>query len=73
MLYERVSFSGHFWQCVDPPDGGPIRQISVGSSGVWALDNNGRISVRYEVTRLFPEGTHWKALPSPKFDSHSKS
>ena len=58
-------FSGDAWQNVEPPAGAHIRQISVGSNVVWALDTSGRISVRREIqAKVFPEGTYWQTLPS---------
>lgn len=29
---------------------------------MWALNNEGKLFVRKEVTSVFPEGTHWQAV-----------
>lgn len=53
------------WQTVEPPSGAQLKQISVGRDIVWALDTNGRLSVRREIqSNVFPEGTHWQTLPA---------
>ncbi|KAL0272686.1 UNVERIFIED_CONTAM: hypothetical protein PYX00_005559 [Menopon gallinae] len=54
---------GEAWNTVEAPVGTTLKQISVGAAGVWALDSNGRLSVRREETGAFPEGTHWETLP----------
>lgn len=57
---------GERWMCVEPPNGGQLKQISVNSVGVWAVDHLGRLHVRREVTVTFPEGTHWQTItPDP--------
>lgn len=57
--------TGDAWQNVEPPAGAQIKQISVGFNVVWALDTNGKLSVRREIqAKVFPEGTHWQTLPS---------
>ncbi|CAH1130207.1 unnamed protein product [Ceutorhynchus assimilis] len=52
---------GERWICVEPP-GAQLKQISVNSVGIWAVDALGRINVRKEVTSTFPEGTHWQNI-----------
>lgn len=47
---------------VEPPAGVQLKQISVGTDVVWALDNNGRLCVRKEITSVFPEGSHWQII-----------
>lgn len=40
-----------------------MKQISVGSIGVWAVDNLGQVLVRREISSIsLPEGTHWQVL-----------
>ncbi|KAJ8966147.1 hypothetical protein NQ314_003710 [Rhamnusium bicolor] len=34
---------GEKWVCVEPPNGGHLKQISVNSIGVWAVDNRGQL------------------------------
>lgn len=53
---------GTKWQPVEPPNGAQLKKISVGSVGIWALDTNGRLYVRKEITNVFPEGTHWQYI-----------
>lgn len=53
---------GDAWETVESPKGTTLKQISIGNQGVWALDANGRLSVRKEVTPVFPEGSHWQTL-----------
>ena len=55
---------GEVWETVEPPAGGTLKLLSVGCYGVWVLDSNGQLSVRREVTSVFPEGTHWQTIPS---------
>ncbi|XP_043272116.1 tectonin beta-propeller repeat-containing protein isoform X2 [Venturia canescens] len=56
---------GEVWTNVEPPAGAHLKQISVGSNVVWALDDSGRLSVRREIQpKVFPEGTHWQTLPA---------
>lgn len=50
------------WICVEPPVGAQLKQISVNSAGIWAVDTLGRINVRKEVKSTFPEGTHWQNI-----------
>lgn len=53
------------WQTVEPPSGAQLKQISVGRDIVWALDTNGRLSIRREIqSNVFPEGTYWQTLPA---------
>ncbi|XP_033340443.1 tectonin beta-propeller repeat-containing peroxin 23 isoform X2 [Megalopta genalis] len=57
--------TGTQWQNVEPPSGAHLKQISVGRNVVWALDTNGRLSVRRDVQpNVFPEGTYWQTLPA---------
>ncbi|XP_011297277.1 tectonin beta-propeller repeat-containing protein [Fopius arisanus] len=57
--------AGEVWVNVEPPPGAQLKQISVGTGGVWALDTSGRLAVRKEIQpKLFPEGTHWQVLPA---------
>lgn len=66
-----MSFSvvaGEVWETVEPPAGSALKQVSVGRHGVWILDSAGRLSVRREVTAVFPEGTHWQTIPSLDLD-----
>ncbi|XP_072376481.1 tectonin beta-propeller repeat-containing protein [Diabrotica undecimpunctata] len=53
---------GEKWICVEAPKGGQLKQISVSSIGVWAVDHQERIHVRKEITPTFPEGTHWQTI-----------
>lgn len=53
---------GDKWICVEPPSNGQLKQVSVNTIGVWAIDNQGRIHVRKEITTTFPEGTHWQTI-----------
>ncbi|CAH0558227.1 unnamed protein product [Brassicogethes aeneus] len=53
---------GEKWHCVEPPGGGQLRQISADVIGVWALDLQGRLHVRKEISKAFPEGTHWQLI-----------
>nr|CAD7402195.1 unnamed protein product [Timema cristinae] len=63
---------GEVWETVEPPSGKTLKQVSVGRSAVWVLDSTGQLSVRREVTSVFPEGTHWQTLPSTLADSASQ-
>lgn len=54
---------GEKWMCVEPPNSGSqLKQISVNKLGVWAVDHQGRIHVRKEITSTFPEGSHWQTI-----------
>lgn len=55
---------GDVWQAVDPPKGSHLKQIAVGTIGIWAVDGQGQMVVRREVGQSFPEGTHWQVLPN---------
>lgn len=64
---------GEAWQPVESPSGVAFKQISVGLQGIWALDSTGRLAVRKELTKTFPEGTHWQILPNvPNHPPHSE-
>ncbi|XP_044750245.1 tectonin beta-propeller repeat-containing protein [Coccinella septempunctata] len=53
---------GEKWASVQPPNGGELKQISVNTIGVWAVDHLGRLHVRKEVSSNNPEGTHWQTI-----------
>lgn len=53
---------GDVWQAIDPPKGSKLKQISVGTVGVWSIDAQGQLFVRREVCASFPEGSHWQIL-----------
>lgn len=61
--------TGEVWESVEPPSGRTLKQISVGKSGIWVLDSQGQLSVRREVTAVFPEGTNWQTLPTSANDA----
>ncbi|XP_068143293.1 tectonin beta-propeller repeat-containing protein [Drosophila tropicalis] len=60
----RQNPCGDAWQQIEAPAGVNFKAISVGRSGIWALDNQQRLAVRKEITRTFPEGSHWQFLPN---------
>ncbi|EDW69940.1 tectonin beta-propeller repeat-containing protein [Drosophila virilis] len=60
----KMNPCGDAWQQVEAPSGITFKAISVGRAGIWALDNQQRLAVRKEVTRTFPEGSHWQFLPN---------
>lgn len=68
--YRRCGFSmendcGTFWKIIDDaPKGTALKQISVGSFSVWAIDGQGQLLVRREICDAFPEGSHWQILPN---------
>lgn len=62
MGIKETNLQGEKWFCVEPPSGAQLKVISVGPLGVWALDFNGKLYVRKEVTHVFPEGTHWQCI-----------
>ncbi|XP_030751064.1 tectonin beta-propeller repeat-containing protein [Sitophilus oryzae] len=69
---------GERWVCVEPPVGAQLKQVSVNSAGIWAIDALGRLNVRKEVSESFPEGTHWQSiyssdLPVLNSASHTQS
>lgn len=53
---------GEAWKCIEPPSGVQLKQISVNSIGVWAVDHHGRLYVRKEINQTFPEGSHWQLI-----------
>lgn len=55
---------GDSWQTIDSPQGVIFKQIAAGEAGIWALDTQGRLSVRKEINQTFPEGSHWQILPN---------
>jgi hypothetical protein len=59
---------GEVWETVEPPTGKSLKQISVGCFAIWGLDSAGQLWVRREVTPVFPEGTHWQAIPTTASD-----
>ncbi|XP_071442463.1 tectonin beta-propeller repeat-containing protein [Hetaerina americana] len=69
--------AGQVWVHVEPPQGRKLRQISVaaacdsGSLSVWALDMQGTLYVRREITPVFPEGTHWQVVMASELE-HGK-
>jgi hypothetical protein len=64
-------YLGEVWEAVEPPTGKTLKQISVGCCAVWGLDSAGQLSVRREVTPVFPEGTHWQMIPTSANDMGS--
>lgn len=70
MAYRRWGYSaenerGSYWKTIDDaPKNIVLRQISVGSVGIWAIDSHGQFLVRREVCGAFPEGSHWQILPN---------
>ncbi|XP_017059867.1 tectonin beta-propeller repeat-containing protein [Drosophila ficusphila] len=69
MVFFRYGISrqnpcGDAWQQVEAPAGVTFKAISVGRAGIWALDNHQRLAVRKEISRTFPEGSHWQFLPN---------
>ncbi|XP_066141762.1 tectonin beta-propeller repeat-containing protein isoform X2 [Euwallacea fornicatus] len=56
------NLQGERWVCVEPPVGAQLKQISVNSAGIWAVDTLGRLNVRKEITSTLPEGTHWQTI-----------
>ena len=40
-----------------------VLDISVSSSGVWALNTNGEILFRYGITEEDVSGNYWKKIP----------
>lgn len=67
IAYRRCGFSaenecGTYWKVVDAPKGILLKQISIGSLGIWAIDGQGQVLVRQEVCDSFPCGSHWKVL-----------
>lgn len=59
-----VFFLGDAWQTIEAPPGVAFKAISVGRAGIWALDTTNRLAVRKEITKTFPEGSHWQFLPN---------
>lgn len=59
---------GEVWESVEPPAGSSLKLVSVGRHGIWVLDSSGQLSVRREVTSVFPEGTHWQTIPPLDLD-----
>uniref|UniRef100_T1GIE5 Galectin domain-containing protein n=1 Tax=Megaselia scalaris TaxID=36166 RepID=T1GIE5_MEGSC len=55
---------GDTWQALESPQGVVYKQIAAGEAGIWALDTQGRLSVRMEINQTFPEGSHWKIIPN---------
>jgi len=59
---------GKVWETVEPPTGKTLKYISVGCCAVWGLDSVGQLSVRREITPVFPEGTHWQTVATTASD-----
>lgn len=57
---------------MEPPAGSSLKSVSVGRHGIWVLDSSGQLSVRCEVTNVFPEGTHWQTIPPLDLDHSGK-
>lgn len=52
--------------CVEPPSDAHLKQISVNTIGVWALDKKGRLYVRKGIADKFSNGTDWQVIePDP--------
>lgn len=63
---------GDAWQTIDAPTGVKFKALSVGQAGIWALDTNNRLAVRKEITKTFPEGSHWQFLANmPNIPPHT--
>lgn len=68
LAYRRCGFTtenecGTYWKTIDDaPKGTVLKQISVGSLGIWTIDSQGQLLVRREVCDAFPEGSHWQVL-----------
>lgn len=66
--YRRYGFSseiecGTYWKAIeDAPKGTMLKQISIGTIGIWAIDSQNQLLVRREVCDSFPEGSHWQIL-----------
>lgn len=70
----KLNPCGDAWQQVEAPSGVTFKAISVGRAGIWALDNQQRLAVRKEITRTFPEGSHWQFLPNaPNVPPHTET
>ncbi|XP_064613719.1 tectonin beta-propeller repeat-containing protein 1-like isoform X2 [Liolophura sinensis] len=56
--------TGKVWLQVvpSPPDGAPLRQVSVGDNSVWAVDSNNNLWRRKNTSAIFPEGTEWELV-----------
>ena len=59
---------GKVWETVEPPTGKTLKHVSVGCCAVWGLDSAGQLSVRREITPVFPEGTHWQTVATTASD-----
>ncbi|KAK9870500.1 hypothetical protein WA026_008057 [Henosepilachna vigintioctopunctata] len=60
------TLEGEKWIGVESPSGGALKQISVNTIGIWAVDNLGRLHVRINVSSSTPQGTHWQTItPDP--------
>lgn len=59
----RTCPTGTVWFHVESPRPNcPLKQISVGRHGVWAIDEKKRLWFREEIVATFPEGTHWRKV-----------
>lgn len=48
--------------------------MSVGSAGIWTIDNLNRLAVRKNSDDIHPEGTEWQFLPNvPNLPPHSET
>jgi len=50
---------GSAWQLLDRPLEGPLRSVTVGPSGVWAVSTNNGLYRRSDIQQTFPEGREW--------------
>lgn len=53
---------GERWMSVQPPNGSELKQISVNTIGIWAVDHLGKLHVRKEVSSNNPLGSHWQTI-----------
>ena len=59
----RTQLSGTVWFHTESPRPHcPLKQITVGKSSVWAVDEKKRLWFREEIVPTFPEGTHWRKV-----------
>ncbi|XP_076312142.1 tectonin beta-propeller repeat-containing protein 1-like isoform X2 [Tachypleus tridentatus] len=57
--------TGQVWFHVEPPQTSvPLKQISVGKTSVFAVDEEKTLWFRKDIIPVFPEGTCWKKVSS---------
>ncbi|ROL48460.1 Tectonin beta-propeller repeat-containing protein 1 [Anabarilius grahami] len=55
-------FAGDCWYHIPSPTGQKLKQVSVGRTSVYTVDENGNLWYRHGVTPSYPQGSSWEHI-----------